>query len=162
MGILRRKDRTIKDINTIKEIVSKCQVVRVAMCKDNVPYLVPLNYGYEFSDKGELILYCNCSTIGKKLDILEENPNVFIEIDNKKHIIENDTSCDHDFEYYSIMSAGRVEFVHNIYDKIHGLNKITGNYTSKNSTNEFKNEALNKIFLLKITCTNLSAKTCTR
>lgn len=162
MGILRRKDRTIKDVNTIKTIVSKCQVVRVAMCKDNVPYLVPLNYGYVFKDGGELILYCHCSTSGKKLDILEENQNVFIEIDNKKNIIDDDTPCEFDFEYFSIMSPGKVEFVHNIYDKIHGLNKITEHYTSKDNNNEFKNEALNKIFLLKITCTNLSAKICTR
>ena len=84
---MRRKDRAIKDLDTIKEMISKCQVVRIAMCKDNVTYLVPLNYGYEFKNE-ELILYCHCANKGKKLDILDENPNVFIEIDNEKGIIE--------------------------------------------------------------------------
>lgn len=157
---MRRKDRAIKDLDTIKEMISKCQVVRIAMCKDNVPYLVPLNYGYEFND-GELILYCHCANKGKKLDILDENPNVFIEIDNEKGIIESNTPCEFGFEYFSIMSPGKVEFVHNIYDKIHGLNKIMEHYTSNNN-NEFKNDILNKVFLLKITCTNLSAKSCTK
>ena len=45
---MRRSDREVKDLNTIKEIISKCEVVRLAMCEDNIPYIVPLNYGYEF------------------------------------------------------------------------------------------------------------------
>lgn len=154
---MRRNDKAVKDIDAIKNIISKCQVVRVAMCNDDVPYLVPLNYGYEFKD-GELILYCHCSNKGKKLDILDENPNVFIEIDNEKDIIACNTPCGLGLEYFSIMSPGKVEFIYNIYDKIHGLNKIMEHCTYKGK-NDFKNEALNKIFLLKITCTNLSAKT---
>lgn len=157
---MRRNDRVLNDINSIEQIVSKCQVVRVAMCKDNIPYLVPLNYGYEFKN-GELILYCHCANIGKKIDILEENPYVFIEIDNEKDVIKGNSPCEYGFEYFSVMSPGKVEFIHNIYDKVHGLNKLVEHYTSNNN-NEFKNEVLNKVFLLKITCTNLSAKSCTK
>ena len=65
---MRRNDRTVNDLDMIKNLVSKCQVVRIAMCKDNVPYLVPLNYGYEFNED-ELILYCHCADVGKKIDI---------------------------------------------------------------------------------------------
>ena len=69
---MRRNDRAVNDLDMIKNLVSKCQVVRIAMCKDNVPYLVPLNYGYEFNED-ELILYCHCANEGKKIDILSEN-----------------------------------------------------------------------------------------
>ena len=69
---MRRKDREVKDLNTIKEIISKCEVVRLAMCEDNIPYIVPLNYGYEF-DGNNLVLYCHCANSGKKLDINCEN-----------------------------------------------------------------------------------------
>ena len=157
---MRRNDKAVKDIDVIKNIISKCQVVRVAMCKDDVPYLVPLNYGYEFKD-GELILYCHCTNKGKKLDILDENPNVFIEIDNEKDVIAGNTPYEFGLEYFSIMSPGKVEFIHNIYDKIHGLNKIMEHYTSK-VTSDFKNEVLNKMFLMKITCNNLTARKCNR
>ena len=153
---MRRNDRAVNDLDMIKNLVSKCQVVRIAMCKDNVPYLVPLNYGYEFNED-ELILYCHCADEGKKIDILSENPNVFIEIDNEHNIIEGNIPCQYGFEYFSIMSSGKVEFVHDLYDKIHGLNKIMEHYTSKGD-NEFKDEILNKVFLMKITCKNLSAK----
>ena len=112
-----------------------------------------------FFDGNNLVLYCHCANSGKKLDILSKNPNVFIEIDNEHNIIKGKTPCDYGFEYFSIMSNGKVEFVHDIYDKVHGLNKIMEHYTS-NVKNEFKNEILNKVVLLKITCNNLSAKIC--
>ena len=87
---MKKNDKSVKDMDEIKNIVSQCQVVKVAMCEDNTPYLVPLNYGYEFNED-ELILYCHCSNEGKKLDILDKNPNVFIEIDNEHNIIEGNT-----------------------------------------------------------------------
>ena len=157
---MKKNDKSVKDMDEIKNIVSQCQVVKVAMCEDNTPYLVPLIYGYEFNED-ELILYCHCSNEGKKLDILDKNPNVFIEIDNEHNIIEGNTPCECGFEYFSIMSTGKVEFIHDIYDKIHGLNKIMEHYTSK-VTSDFKNEVLNKMFLMKITCNNLTARKCNR
>ena len=53
---MRRNDRAVNDLDMIKNLVSKCQFVRIAMSKDNVPYLVPLKYGYEFNED-ELIHY---------------------------------------------------------------------------------------------------------
>lgn len=153
---MKGNDKAIKDIDAIKNIISKCQVAEITMYKDNIPYLVCLNYGYEFKD-GELILYCHFSNKGKELDILDENPNVFVEINNKKNIISDNNSCWLDLEYFSIISSGKVEFIHNIYDKIHVLNKLMEHYTY-NDNNSLKNEALNKILLLKIKCTNLSLK----
>ena len=157
MGNLKRKD--IKDLNIIKDTISNCEVVRLAMCEDNTPYMVPLNYGYEFDENNNLVLYCHFANIGKKVDILLKNPNVFIEIDNQHNIIKDKNSYDCEYEYLSIMSNGKVEFIHNIYDKVHGLNKIM-DHSASNLKNKFKNEVLNKIFLLKITCNNLSAKKC--
>ena len=105
---MRRNDKAVKDIDVIKNIISKCQVVRVAMCKDDVPYLVPLNYGYEFKD-GELILYCHCTNKGKKLDILDENPNVFIEIDNEK---------DEDLQIDKLYRAKDLQLDSDVYIKV--------------------------------------------
>lgn len=152
---MRRNDRTVKDIYKFKEIVSKCQVVRVTICKDDEPYLVPLKYGYEFNDE-ELILYCYCSNKSKNLDILDKNPNIFIEIDDEENLVKDNTPYEFEFKYSSIKSPGKVEFIYNIYDKIHGLNKIIEHCSSKGN-NELKHKTLNEIVLLKITCNNLSA-----
>lgn len=47
---MRRKDREITDICAILELVSECKVCRLAMTDGGVPYIVPLNYGYEYAD----------------------------------------------------------------------------------------------------------------
>ena len=121
---------------------------------------VGVSVSKSYVDISRMIEYNNYEDADQRLkEILSKNPNVFIEIDNEHNIIKGKTPCDYGFEYFSIMSNGKVEFVHDIYDKVHGLNKIMEHYTS-NVKNEFKNEVLNKVVLLKITCNNLSAKIC--
>ena len=69
---MRRKDREVKDLNTIKEIISKCEVVRLAMCEDNIPYIVPLNYGYEFDHLEFLVDTLGGIGAGGALDFLKQ------------------------------------------------------------------------------------------
>lgn len=72
---MRRKDREITDIHTILELVSECKVCRLAMTDGGVPYIVPLNYGYEYAD-GALTFYFHSAKEGRKLEILKKNPTV--------------------------------------------------------------------------------------
>jgi nitroimidazol reductase NimA-like FMN-containing flavoprotein (pyridoxamine 5'-phosphate oxidase superfamily) len=43
----------------------------LVMCRDNIPYAVPMNHGYE---NGRF--YFHCAPAGKKLQVIEKNPNV--------------------------------------------------------------------------------------
>lgn len=150
---MKENYNSTKDINAIKEMVSKCQIVKIIMHKNNV---FPLNYGYEFKNN-QLILYCCCNIKGKKLDILDKNPNVSIEIDNESELIENNHICKNNSQYFSITSLGKVEFVYNIYDKIHGLNRII-EHDNLFKDKFLKNKSLNNISLIKIKCKDLSTK----
>ncbi len=44
---MRRTDREITDRVEIEEILGSCITLRLGMCRDGVPYVVPLNYGFE-------------------------------------------------------------------------------------------------------------------
>jgi len=68
--MMRRKDKEIKEIKDIEEILHKATVCRVAMVSNNSPYIVPLNFGYK-----DRCLYFHSAGEGKKLDILRENTN---------------------------------------------------------------------------------------
>ena len=70
---MRRKDREITDICAILELVSECKVCRLAMTDGGVPYIVPLNYGYEYAD-GALTFYFHSAKEGRKLEILKRTP----------------------------------------------------------------------------------------
>lgn len=75
---MRRKDREITDICAILDLVSECKVCRLAMTDGGVPYIVPLNYGYEYAD-GALTFYFHSAKEGRKLEILKKNPTVCLE-----------------------------------------------------------------------------------
>ena len=101
---LRRKEKEIKDKAELKAILASTQYVTIAMCRDNVPYLVTLSHGY---DKERNAIYFHCAGEGKKIDILKANNRVW-----GQAIVDRGYShgyCDH--LYASIQFGGRVSFV---------------------------------------------------
>ena len=46
------------------------------MCIRDSPYVVPLNFGYDWEDK--LVFYFHCAHEGYKLDLLHKNPHVCV------------------------------------------------------------------------------------
>lgn len=47
---LRRKDREVKDIEDINNIIKECKTCHIAMVDDGMPYVIPLSFGYEIID----------------------------------------------------------------------------------------------------------------
>jgi nitroimidazol reductase NimA-like FMN-containing flavoprotein (pyridoxamine 5'-phosphate oxidase superfamily) len=43
---MRRKEREITGIDEIEAIISRCDVCRIALADDNLPYIVTMNFGY--------------------------------------------------------------------------------------------------------------------
>ena len=77
---MRRSEREITDKNEIFEILSQCQVIRLALFDKEYPYIVPLSFGLE--QKGESVsIFFHCANEGKKADLLKENDGVCIEAD---------------------------------------------------------------------------------
>jgi uncharacterized protein len=111
---LRRAEKAITDPHEMWAIIAAQKVMTLALCKDNVPYLVTLNYGYE-QDAGRL--YFHCAGEGKKLDYIRANPAVWGQIveDNGYR----DGQCDHAFR--SVHFQGRITFVEDIEDKRRAL-----------------------------------------
>ncbi|MDR2759002.1 MAG: pyridoxamine 5'-phosphate oxidase family protein, partial [Spirochaetaceae bacterium] len=107
---MRRKDREITDIEELRGIISRCKVCRLAMAENNRPYVVPLNFGYEYQN-GELILYFHGAQEGEKIDMLKKNPQVCFEMDGGHRLVEGREAHDYSFAYESIIGFGEVEFV---------------------------------------------------
>lgn len=78
-GITRR-EREVTDIAQILGILDRAKIVHVGMIDGDMPYVVPMNYGYTMED-GKLTLYLHGATRGRKLDVLRRNPKVFVQID---------------------------------------------------------------------------------
>lgn len=110
MREMQKKDREILDKGEIVKIIDSCSVLRLGLCEDNKPYVIPMNYGYTF-ENGELTLYFHSANKGTKLDIVEKNNNVCFEIDCEHRLIEAKLPCQYTFEFSSVVGFGMAEII---------------------------------------------------
>jgi hypothetical protein len=153
---MRRKDREVTDLSELEQIIKNCDVCRLGLSDNNVPYIVPLNFGYEFSGD-QLTLYFHCAKEGRKLDILKENPNVCFEMDCGHELVQGEAACSCTMKYESVIGIGKIEFIHNMQDKKFALSKLMGKYSEKTSFN-FEESMLNRVAVLKVTTSNFTGK----
>ena len=126
------RSKVIDKQEEISAIIKKCQVCHVAMVdQEGNPYLVPMNFGFE-----EGTIYLHSSRIGKKIDILKNNPDVCIEFSTDYFLrYQNmDVACSWSMKYRSVLAYGKVIFIEDDKEKADHLNIIMRNYTPK----EFK------------------------
>ena len=72
---MRRTDREIRDFDELTAIIARCDVCRLAFNDDEVPYILPLNFGEAVED-GLLRLYFHGAAEGRKYELLRRNPQV--------------------------------------------------------------------------------------
>jgi nitroimidazol reductase NimA-like FMN-containing flavoprotein (pyridoxamine 5'-phosphate oxidase superfamily) len=131
-GIMRRKDREVSDSEALLGIIKSCKVCRLGMAEDNLPYVVPLNFGYEYQN-GVLTLYFHGALEGKKIDILKKNSQACFEMDGEHQLTVGTDACSYGFNFASIIGFGTVEFVEEMAEKIHGLTLLM-----KHQTDEYR------------------------
>lgn len=62
---MRRKKRQVTDLEAIKNLVERSQVLRIALNGEEYPYVVPVNFGYEWNEDN-LTLFVHGADEGKK------------------------------------------------------------------------------------------------
>lgn len=117
---MRRKDREIVDLHKIEQILARARYLHLGMFDDEYPYIVSLHYGYKLDGK-KLTFYVHCAKEGHKLDCLQKNNRVFVEIDCGEKLITADTPCKYSAEYASVMCRGRATILQNTEDKCEAL-----------------------------------------
>lgn len=153
---MRRKDREIKEISEVLNIVERAAVLRMGLFDRDYPYIVPLHYGYEYKD-GVLIFYAHGAKEGHKIDLIHANPNVCIELETNMEIVSaEDIPCQYGAYYASVIGRGTVELVEDVQEKIRGLNLLM----KKQVGREFSitPQMAQTVQVMKITINNFSAK----
>ncbi|NQT65870.1 MAG: pyridoxamine 5'-phosphate oxidase family protein [FCB group bacterium] len=123
---MRREDRKITDKKVMLDIISRAQVCYLGMSKDNMPYVIPINFGYY-----ENTIYFHCALEGEKIDVLKNNPHVCMvfNVDNK--LINNIVQDDWTMYYKSVIAYGKVEFIMDIAERQNAINIMFHHYGGK-------------------------------
>lgn len=127
---MRRKDREITQFAAMLAVVQDCDCCRLGLTTEDVPYILPLNFGYEVTD-GTLTLYFHGADQGQKIGLLQARPLVSFEMDTGHRLVPGEKADDHTFAYRSVMGRGTVEFLQDDAAKLHGLNRIMDHYTRR-------------------------------
>jgi nitroimidazol reductase NimA-like FMN-containing flavoprotein (pyridoxamine 5'-phosphate oxidase superfamily) len=111
---MRRNEKEITDMAEIKKILGSAKYMTLAMCENNIPYLVSLSHGYDVERN---CLYFHCAPEGKKKDILESHNEIWGQVIMDLGYVHG--KCDQ--LYASVHFQGRVVFVKDISEKRHAL-----------------------------------------
>ena len=122
---MRRKDREITDIETMLDILRRCDTVRVGMLGPEGPYVVPVSFGVRL-EEGKPVVYFHCAREGLKLDLLKNDLRVCVEGD----IFIKTEPTDHGIttRYESVIGTGVCEIVTDEETCIRGLQAICEHY----------------------------------
>ena len=153
---MRRKDREVVDKEAILQIIDKCDLVRIGMVDNNVPYVVPLNFGI-LDRKEKVTIVFHSATAGRKVAVLAKNPQVCFEMDSSFKILKGETSCQWSAEYESVIGWGTVEFIKEEEEKKSAMDAIMLKYGFKGMP-VYNSKMLEKTLLMKLTVESMTGK----
>lgn len=152
---MTRRERQITEIVKIREILDKSLVLHLGMVDGDEPYVVPMNYGYEFLGE-KLVIYLHGARRGRKIDILRENNRVFLEMECDIVPFEGDVACKYGISYASIMARGTAKIVEDVEEKQHALSVLMKTQTGKDFI--FEEKMVSIVSVIRIDVDEYTAK----
>lgn len=151
---MTRREREVTDKNEIRNILETCKVVHVGMVDGDEPYVVPMNYGYTMDDG--VTIYLHSAPKGYKLDVLQKNPKVFVEMECDIVPLEGKLPCQYGTTYQCFMGRGTAEIVEDVEEKKHALTVLMKTQTGKDF--EFTDKLVSIVSVIKVQISEYTAK----
>lgn len=122
---MRRTDRQVTDEKEIAGIMRRCEVLRLAINTQTVPYILPVNFGME---PDGFTLYIHGAMTGTKYEHISRDNRVSFEMDCSTQLVldREDHECSMDYE--SVIGWGFIEELTEEADKRHALKRIMAQY----------------------------------
>lgn len=152
---MRRKDREVTKSEDIKVIIEKCKVCHLAMVDNGLPYVIPMNFGYELDNK-TLKLYFHSARSGRKIEILNKNNAVCFEMAVEGTLGEVVDPCNAGYFYESVIGFGRVEFIEDIPEKCRELSLLMKHQANRDFT--FTEKQADGVCVFKVISTDFTGK----
>ena len=108
----------------MEQMLTKAEVGRMSLAKGSKPYVIPLNFLYH---EGKIVFHCAWK--GKKLAIIEENPNCCFEVDMFVGEVSDhhETRCHLDYD--SVLAYGRARVEQDVAEKTRLLQFFAEKYS---------------------------------
>jgi len=148
---MRRKEKEILDREEIESIIKKADVCRLGLSDKNIPYIVPLNFGYK-----ENCLYFHTAKAGKKIDMIKTNNRVCFEMDIDHEVVRAENPCDWNMKFQSVIGYGRAFLLEDIDEKRQALDVIIEHYSGQ--TGEYAEKLVDRLAVIKVQIESMTGK----
>jgi uncharacterized protein len=148
---VRRSDKELTNRKDIDDVLERARICHLALCRDGVPYVVPLNYGY-----ADNCLYFHSAREGRKIDTLRSNNIVSFTTYVDESLLESDIACSWGTKYRSIIGEGKAYLVDDKAGKEAALRIIMRHYSSRDFT--FDPVRVDKIVIIKVEIASITGK----
>ena len=149
---MRRDEKKIANRSEIDNIIDKSDVCRIAFANDNIPYVIPVSFGYDGKS-----IFVHTAKTGRKIEFIEKNNFVCFEFDIDVKTIEDKTiPCKWTAAYKSVIGYGKMIELTEYEEQENAINQIMLHYSSKNW--DFDERMLNSVKLWKIEIDEISGK----
>lgn len=122
---MRRSDRAVTEPEEIVDILSRCQVLHLAIPGENAPYLLPVSFGME---PDGMTFYIHGAMAGRKYDLLARDNHVGFELDCTHGLVLDEKNHSCSVNYESVMGWGIVDELTEEGEKRHALERIMRHY----------------------------------
>ena len=152
---MTKREYKITEPGEIRRILDTAKVLRLGIAVDNVPHIVPLNYGYTMED-GRLTLYMHSAVKGNKLELLRQNPNICFELESDLVPFEGKVACQYGLSYCAISGRGKAVLVEDVSEKMEAMRSLMKTQTGKDFT--FNERLVSIVAVIRVDVTEYAAK----
>ncbi len=149
---MHRSDREVKDQKEIETIIEKADICRIGLSDNNMPYVVPMDFGYK-----DNCLYFHGAKEGMKIDIIKRNNSVCFEMDIDHTFLKPEgRPCGWEAKYQSVIGFGKAFIVENFKEKSEAVNIITQHYGG--DYYPFSEDELENVNIIKLEIASITGK----
>ena len=153
---MRRKDREVKDLEIIRQIIDQCQVIRIGLCdEDRYPYIVPMNFAYEIEGE-QIYFYLHGAMAGRKYELMKKNGVCSFELDCGHKLELLYEAKDVTMRYKCVMGKASIGFLEGD-DKQRGID-ILMNRDERTREFAYNKAAVSHTAVIKLTVTEYTGK----
>ena len=153
---MTRRELEITDREEICSILDRTKILHLGLVDDGMPYIVPMNYGYQMDEAGHLELYLHSSVKGYKMEVIRRNPVCCFELECGVLPFEGELPCQYGTAYSSVMGRGRLEIVEDPAEKMDLMSRFMKSQTGKDFS--FNEKLVSIVSVLRLRCSEYTAK----
>lgn len=146
---MRRQDREVTDFQTMVDIMSRCQVCRLAFNDGEVPYILPVNFGMEVTGQ-TVTLYFHGALEGRKYELMARSPRAAFEMDCETVLCSDRAAGNCTMAYQSVIGRGDIAFLEGA-EKVRALDILTAHYHPEGFAYDEKVIPATRVYKLTVT-----------